>query len=230
MEEILRYEIKMVYDAHLLMQARSWVRMHPAFLVQAYPPRQINNIYFDTQNYHSYLGNVIGVGDRRKIRLRWYGSDLRKAPKPTLEMKYKLNLLGGKLNIRLKETIDMQRPWSQILPELTQLIEPHGFFGQVFREVQVPLLINTYQREYYVTVDQKVRVTLDYDIHLYDQRLGARPNWERPLSPYPFMVIEVKADQGDADALQAVATQFPLRWMRHSKYVMGVMGGHSAVS
>jgi hypothetical protein len=230
MSEILRYEIKMVCDAQMLGQVRGWVRMHPACLVQAYPSRQINNIYFDTHGRHSFEGNLMGVGERRKIRLRWYGSDLTKAVNPVLEMKYKKNLLGGKQNIKMKgTTLDMERPWADIMPELTRLVEPHGFFGQLFHEVKQPTLINTYQREYYVTIDKLVRVTLDFNIHLFDQRLNARPNWKRPLPNYSYMVIEVKADQGREAELQAVSTLFPLRWSRHSKYMMGVMGGLDAV-
>ena len=226
----LRYEIKMVCDAHMLGQVRGWVRMHPAYLVQAYPPRQINNIYFDTPARNSFEGNLTGVGERRKMRLRWYGSVLAQAKNPVLELKYKQNLLGGKESIKLKGVVvDMERPWSDILPELTNHVAPQGWLGQRFREIQIPTLINTYQREYYVTADQLVRVTLDFNIHLYDQRLNARPNWYRPLPHYPYMVIEVKADQGRERELQDVATLFPLRWSRHSKYVMGVMGGLEAV-
>ncbi|MBK8434798.1 MAG: polyphosphate polymerase domain-containing protein [Chloroflexi bacterium] len=230
MSEILRYEIKMVCEAHMLGQVRSWVRMHPACLREAYPLRQINNIYFDTPDRSSYWGNMMGVGERRKIRLRWYGEDYSQATKPVLELKYKKNQLGGKQNIKLKDTVlDLQRPWVDIMAELTGLIAPHGWFGQVFHEVQIPLLINSYHREYFVTPDEKVRVTLDFNIKLFDQRVGSRPNWERPLPYYPYMAIEIKADQGYEEELQAVSTLFPLRWSRHSKYVMGVLGGFEAV-
>ena len=68
----LRYEIKLVCSPHLLAQARSWIRLHPAGFVVAYPPRCVNSLYLDTPHLSSLNDNLGGVSYRRKLRLRWY--------------------------------------------------------------------------------------------------------------------------------------------------------------
>ena len=68
----LRYELKLVCDGRLLPQARSWIRLHPAVFMTAYPPRQVNNIYLDTPALVSLNANLAGFSKRQKFRLRWY--------------------------------------------------------------------------------------------------------------------------------------------------------------
>ena len=48
-----RYELKQTYSELFLPELRSWVQMHPAGFREAYPPRWVNSIYFDTPDLHS---------------------------------------------------------------------------------------------------------------------------------------------------------------------------------
>ena len=56
-----RYELKLVCDARYLDQARSWMRLHPAGLRVAYPPRRVNSLYFDTPGLGGLETNLQGV-------------------------------------------------------------------------------------------------------------------------------------------------------------------------
>lgn len=71
----LRYELKMRCSPHLLAQARTWIRLHPARLRETYPLRQVNNLYFDTPHLSSFNANQVGISKRQKLRLRWYGEN-----------------------------------------------------------------------------------------------------------------------------------------------------------
>jgi SPX domain protein involved in polyphosphate accumulation len=42
-----------------------------------YPSRKINSIYIDTINYNFIRDNIDGISDRKKIRFRWYNSNIK---------------------------------------------------------------------------------------------------------------------------------------------------------
>ena len=48
-----------------------------------YPKREINSIYLDTKSLDFYLNSEEGVLPRKKIRIRWYNTDLKKVSKET---------------------------------------------------------------------------------------------------------------------------------------------------
>ena len=87
----------------------------------------------------------------------------------------------------------------------------------------MPVLLNHYQREYYITPDDAVRVTFDYDQRAYDQRLTPRPNLDAPLLLEDVVIIEVKADGAQEEQVREVIRHFPLPRSRNSKYVNGVL-------
>ncbi|HPD41367.1 MAG: polyphosphate polymerase domain-containing protein [Anaerolineae bacterium] len=215
-----RYELKLVCDARYLDQARSWMRLHPAGLRVAYPPRRVNSLYFDTPGLGGLETNLQGVGVRNKLRLRWYGDALPEVL-AVLELKHKDNLLGTKLHFPLPRTLDLSRPWIEILATLHDILPIQG--QTLLKQINAPVLLNHYQREYYVTPDDAVRVTLDYDQRAYDQRLTPRPNLDAPLLLEDVVIIEVKADGAQEEQVREVIRHFPLPRSRNSKYVNGVL-------
>ena len=77
MSRELRYELKLVCGGHHLAQARSWIRLHRAGLVTAYPPRRVNSLYLDTPGLGGLRDNLDGLAQRTKVRWRWYGEAVR---------------------------------------------------------------------------------------------------------------------------------------------------------
>ncbi|MDY7079159.1 MAG: polyphosphate polymerase domain-containing protein [Chloroflexota bacterium] len=220
----LRHEIKLVCDPHRLPQARSWIRLHPAGFVVAYPPRRVNSLYLDTLHLSSLNDSLAGLNVRQKLRLRWYGdgSDIQ----PVLELKLKQNLLGMKKRILLQCKLDLTLPWVDIMGIIhaeTRFLPPHLF--SILQTVNHPTLLNHYQREYYVTPDDAIRVTLDFAQVAYDQRLAPRPNLHIRLPIADTVVIEIKAAQEQAERLSEVVAQFPVGRSRNSKYVNGLRLG-----
>ena len=84
-----RYERKFLVDQLDVHQVLALVKLHPAMFYQPYPPRYVNNLYLDTEGLDNYQDNVSGVGDRRKVRLRWYGDLFGDVDRPVLEFKIK---------------------------------------------------------------------------------------------------------------------------------------------
>lgn len=231
-ETALRYELKLACAAHWLPQARSWIRLHPEGFYVAHPSRTINNAYLDTPTYDSFNANVAGVGNRRKLRLRWYGRPARAGNEPwlvepVLELKYKENMLGGKKRFPLPVSIDLARPW----PCIWKIIQAHApaEWQDILHLARHFTLVNRYRREYYVTPDGAVRLTLDYAQEAYDQRLARRPALRTRLPLDDLLVIEVKASPGEETRLQELMGRFPVPRSRNSKYVVSLLSAFRTI-
>jgi len=220
----LRYELKLVCAGHLLHQARSWIRLHPAGFVTAYPPRQVNNIYLDTPALDSLNANFAGFSKRQKLRLRWYG-DTAPNVRPWLELKSKENLLGDKKRTLLAGELDLTRSWIEILRTIRDCAP--GDWRPWLPSVVQPTLFNRYQREYYVSRDGAIRATLDFAQYACDQRFSLRPNLRRWLSIPNTVVIELKTSPDAIERLQDAVGRFPLPRSRNSKYAIGLLAALS---
>lgn len=218
-----RYEVKIPCAPHLLPQVEAWVRLHPAHWRVAYPSRQVNNIYFDTVDCRLFNENLSGVGERGKLRLRWYGHDLRTVAGARLELKYREGEVSWKDACPLDVTFDLTLlSWPEIRRIICQAANTR--FGFLLAQFPGPVLLNCYRRAYYVAADGMVRLTLDTDLKAYDQHCSCRPNLSRPVPLSERIVIELKAaaDPASYARLTEVVTRFPLRPDRHSKYVHGL--------
>ncbi len=216
----LRYELKLVCNAHWLPQARSWIRLHPAGFMTTYPPRRVNSLYLDTPRLDCFSANLEGTGIRNKLRIRWYGQNITNI-QPYLEIKHKSNQLGFKKRVPLPRRLDLTRPWRDILKTIYTHIDP--YWQLVWATAHTPILINHYRREYYATQDGALRVTLDSEQTAYDQRFGLRPNLRAPLPIADTIVIEIKAQESESGRVQQAVSRFPIPRTRNSKYATGVL-------
>ena len=215
-----RYELKLTCDVEALGQARNWIRLHPEGFRTAYPPRVVNNIYLDTLELEALNANLSGVSGKQKLRIRWYGED---TDRPTLELKYKQNWLGGKKRFRLPMSIELARSWSHIMADLVASVPLSWQF--ILQDTNQPTLINRYRREYYVTMDGDIRVTIDYGQEVFDQSFSSRPNLHYRLPTEDQLVIELKGDASQAERLQEACAEFPIRLSRNSKYASNLRTG-----
>jgi hypothetical protein len=216
----LRYELKLVCEGRWLGQARTWLQLHPAGFVTAFPTRQVNNIYLDTPALDSLNANFSGISQRQKLRLRWYGGSTRRA-RPWLELKSKENLLGSKRRVQMAAPIDLTQPWTGILQAVRDTV-PQDWHAWLHAALQ-PTLFNHYQREYYWTYDQGIRATIDFAPCACDQRMSPRANLDSPLPIADSVVIELKAPPERMDRLQEIVGRFPVPRSRNSKYVNGLL-------
>lgn len=219
--EAMRYEYKITCDELYLPEVRSWVRVHPAAFVEAYPPRQVNSLYFDTREADCLHDNLMGAGERRKLRFRWYGHDFS-AARGILELKCKANQLGWKRNCPIPSTFDLTAiSWTDLMQQMRQHAE--GTVALWLSSADQPVLLTSFVREYYESIDRQIRVTVDYTQTVYEQITYSAPNLAVKTPQREQVVIEVKSDWGLSRRVSDVASSFPLRVGRNSKYVNGVL-------
>lgn len=220
-----RYEFKVPCDPAQLSEIAAWVRLHPMHWRVSYPPRQVNNVYFDSPDLQDLNANLSGVGRREKLRLRWYGPDVTRIFGAQLELKCKDGLVGWKEQAFFDGDLDMTRSlWPALLSALRAGLDGRARLWLDRRAG--PVLINTYQRAYYETPDGLLRLTLDTQLCAYEQRFSLLPNLSRPVLQSEQMVMELKAPVDDAatQRLSQILVSFPARVDRFSKYLHGVLG------
>lgn len=224
MDQDLRYELKAAVNGRYLPNVRNWLRLHPEGFRTAYPPRTVNSLYLDTPELDTFNENLLGVSMRRKLRLRWYGELDQAEPQivnPTLELKFKDNLVGGKKRHPLSMTLDLAQPWSRLVLQIRRALPPA--WQDLLDMANQPTLLNQYRRDYFVTPDKAIRATLDYQQRAYDQRLGRSPNVKRPLRLDNLLVIEIKSDLTQEERLEEIMAHFPVPRSRNSKYANGIL-------
>jgi SPX domain protein involved in polyphosphate accumulation len=219
--EFARYEIKFTVQRQNFYFLKNWLLLNPHDFYIPYPSRIVNNIYFDNQEYDSYVENLTGCTSRTKIRLRWYG-DTFDPENAVLEVKAKRNRLGfkGAHKIMFEGMKMSKMSYSDIVKNIKRQIEGDIYFR--FQQSDVPIIINRYEREYFITRNRKIRATLDANLTFYDQRNRLKPNSTfKSLSP-EISIFEIKAPSLEIDCAEKVIETIQLPPSKSSKYVLGV--------
>ena len=214
-----RYEIKFIAEPLEYHRVLNWLRQHNSCLETEYPDRQVNNIYFDSHNHHSYCDNIYGSSSKSKVRFRWYGNS-KEPQNGSLEIKCKRNQLNWKLIYKVQEELG-GCDWRTLCSEIRRQFPAEG---KKWMEMNpLPVLINRYQRKYFVSRDKKVRVTLDSDLDIYDQSRKRFPNYSSKSNLPKVLVLEVKFPRELRDHVVHMFGGIPLRASRFSKYVSGFL-------
>lgn len=212
----IRSEKKIVIDSANLSWARSIIRLHTSGFHQAYPPRQVNNVYFDSPDLDCFFDNIDGLNQRNKFRLRWYGESLE-ITKSTFEIKHKINRYNWKTSFQINEKIDLRKmKWEEIISIIRK--ELPDDLSMQFSPYFCPIIINQYFREYYVSFDRKVRITLDYNQCGFEQRGKISPDLRQPLFLPDITIIEIKSDEKLSSEIFNTFNELPFRTYRNSKY------------
>jgi SPX domain protein involved in polyphosphate accumulation len=215
-----RYERKFLITQLSESQVRSILVRHKAMFFEAYPPRYVNNIYFDTPKLSHYTDNLMGIAERVKVRIRWYHELLGPVVNPILEFKMKSGLVGWKDSFSFPPfTFDQsltERGFRTIIkgsklpPEIKHRLE--GFRMS---------LVNRYNRSYYANCDGRFRVTIDTDLSY----IKVNPLVNRFLVKNVqngVVILELKYDREHERLAHQISNAFPFRISRSSKYVDGV--------
>ncbi len=215
----LRHELKFVAPVARYHDLENWVRVHAGGFVRAYPPRRVNNVYFDTPDLAAYLENLSGTSRRTKLRLRWYG-DTHCPEKAVIELKYRRNNLGWKSVYRIRGMDFERATWSELRREIRGQLPPAGKLCLDLNPQ--PVMINRYDRQYYERPERDVRITLDRHQVVFDQRQNSRPNLVRRANLPDTLVVEVKFAPADREIGERILQGIPIRVSRNSKYAIAV--------
>lgn len=221
----LRYERKFRVDQIARAEIENIVRLHPEGFSEAYPLRNVNNIYFDSFNLQTFVDNVDGIGNRTKFRIRWYGELFGAVAKPILEYKIKLNLVGTKFFYPIKPFRLEPGVTSQDLYAAVANSDMPEDCKQQIRQLR-PILLNSYTRKYFVSADGHYRLTLDYDLSYYRIQEMNNTFLQHNVDRHTT-VVELKYPcELDWDA-HKISSLFPFRMTKNSKYVTGVQSLYS---
>ncbi len=241
-----RYERKYLVPTHCPEYLQTLVRLHPDFFSEIYQPRVINNIYFDNFKLQNYFDNLNGLGQRLKLRLRWYTPDytfldeehtfnLKEISSPHFEVKQRS---GDLISKYLYSSLAAHRALKTNLPKTISQLFDFQPADSVSNDVQFksgktenitllkadqyqPVLLNAYTRKYFLSADKKLRITIDTDIRFHEIH-SCKINWQRYWQ-LPATVLEIKADARHDKEIAEAANYFPLPLTKSSKYVLGVM-------
>jgi hypothetical protein len=216
----LRYELKIPLEGIPLYEIRKWINLHPHAFEKTFPPRRVNNLYFDTIDYNNLQAHLDGYYKRNKFRLRWYGN-VSAFPSSNLEIKSKLGNLGNKTTYKIHKEINLVTySHGEIIQTIANQL-PNEIALMLFN--CQPVMINYYQREYFESLQNGIRLTIDYDQFAFDQQFSAKPNlsFSEPFHNSP--IIEIKAPKHKYKILSEVLSLFPASTNRFSKYLDGML-------
>ena len=215
-----RFERKYHIEDLPHQEVHMWVKRSPALFFECFPPRYINNIYFDTHSLENYRENLSGQAARTKIRIRWYGDFLHSTAKPTLEYKIKAGMVGTKNSYKMPPLglapgfafHDLEPYWEQSgLPEHVR---------QDLKGV-IPTMCNRYHRKYYLSADGMYRITIDTQLEFIAiDRFDSQFHRRRKLENSVVMELKYAGDISTLD--ERLGNFFPFRVTRMSKYVTGI--------
>lgn len=178
----------------------------------------VRSVYYDDPRLTACRANLDGVGQRTKLRLRWYDS-----PWPQhdffLEIKWRDNRMTGKERLHLGSTDCLSSlPFRELSLRLQRVI-PHSFQSEVLRRTD-PVALVEYKRRHYVSRDGGIRITLDYDLAFYDQTGRLMPCADWPVREPGLVVVEGKTPPNRHSELSSLLYPFSPRPGRSSKYVL----------
>jgi hypothetical protein len=218
--EEVRLEIKFVAYAYEVDRVVQWLRLHHAAFDKPFPDRRVHNVYFDSYEYDAYGENLSGISRRVKVRYRWYGEE----PYPdvgVLEIKCKRNKYGWKHRFPVTDSpLQSGKRWRDIRKSITGVLPARGKI--CLDTYPLPVILNHYDRQYFESRDESVRVTIDTGMKVYDQRYKSVPNVTRRANISDLMIIEFKAEPAAQDQVNRAVQTLPIRVNRHSKYTTGV--------
>ena len=211
-----RRELKFIVSEYSEDSIISLIKSHPIILSEIYKERKINNIYFDTIDFKNFSDNVIGLSNRLKIRIRWYGETFTTIKNPILEFKIKNGLVGQKEYFELEqfntnEYITSKEIYNELMKNKTSV------FAKQKLLLTKPVLINNYLRRYFISSCKKFRVTFDKNLNFYSF-LGKK----RRLIKTKQNILEIKYDKNEMINSGKITNYFPFRLSKSSKYVTGI--------
>ena len=184
---------------------------------EIYKKRRVMSLYFDTLNFKFFRENIEGVGNRIKPRLRWY-QDIQENKldeiDARLEIKKKSGFVGNKLNFKIEKYKNIY--------ELIKSINQFDFQKKISNIVNTqvfPILITSYEREYYLSSDKLFRSTIDTNLKVSSVK--------NILHKIPMFkdIMELKYDLINDNNFRNkfISSDFKLRHQKFSKYVVGIL-------
>lgn len=206
----IRYERKMHFTNLSADQLQTIIKLNSYGFKEIYSTRQVNSLYYDTQSFDSFFDNELNAVNRAKVRIRWYGSSLLQSENnANLEIKIKQGSTGDKIVQSAMGVLDGERFEDA----------EDAYLNYVLTKMQ-PVLLVSYQRQYFQSFDKKFRITLDSDVQY------RKPN-NLLVQDCAYQdigyVLEFKYSKTLDMQAKKVIEQFPGRVTKFSKFARGMV-------
>tara|TARA_B110001454_G_scaffold219198_1_gene251477 strand:+ start:48075 stop:48728 length:654 start_codon:yes stop_codon:yes gene_type:complete len=214
MSDIWRYETKIVVKDSSVSNLLNEIHLNPLMFRPLFTPRTVNNLYFDTLDLDCFHDHIYGYPQRAKVRLRWYG-DFEKITNPVLEIKKKEGTVGTKLSFPVSYDIHLDKNISliDIMKHTTAPAQLQESLSHL-----VPSLYNRYYRSYFISANERVRLTLDERI-LHKAVHSIIWNEE----PDDLKIVEFKYNQNEFFDGERALKNFSYVQDKSSKYIRGLL-------
>jgi len=220
MENLLTDNTQRFERKYVIEPNKSWIFRSTLIekkFMQIYSARKVLSLYFDTIDYKFFKENIEGVGTRIKPRLRWYQNknEINKSPIHTvLELKRKKGFVGTKLQFKLDKYSNIN--------ELIEKVNKFDFqnkISNIIKRQVFPILITSYDREYYLSQNKKFRSTIDTNLKVISLK---NHSIKLPISKE---IMEIKYNTNYDNDFRNIITnnKFRFRFQKFSKYVVGLL-------
>jgi len=178
-----------------------------ALFKKMYNTRIVNSIYFDTFSHKNVWDNINGFSNRKKIRVRWYNKI--KNSDVFIEIKEKKNFVTKKKVKKLGKF--------STLDELNLYFKSDVFLNHEYFDLHKENLNQTiqiqYEREYYISTNNKLRITIDRKIKISKD--------QKTMLQLDDVILEIKYNISDSDYVNQLILNYKLnnRNRKYSKYV-----------
>ena len=210
----IRFEKKWKINSYYFYDVYRALTLSNFKFVEQYDPRWVNSIYYDNDFFNSIIQNLDGNELKKKIRLRWYGSD-KVVNNLFLEIKSKKGMVTQKRKIDLKET-NIKLDLNLLKKVQIKILKKYpNFLGQN------PLTKVRYLRTYFVSKDKNIRATIDKDISY--QKIS---NYKTDIQNFKDsdLVLEFKYNTAFDNHVRNNLRDISLRLSKNSKFVNSFFG------
>ena len=222
MSKDYRYEIKFVLNEVQLSEFEFWMLSRTS-MRETYQVRVVNSLYFDDVEYRAARDNLIGLANREKYRLRWYGdANHNEVIDLKLEKKAREGRLGYKQSRSLQPLQDrlLKADLEEIANECREEFFGLGLIDGDMSAQLMPALYVKYSRQYFKDVDD-IRITIDRGIGFSNVQANA-PLLQCSAIPFSKNIVEIKfSPELKGNAAQMIESLHIVP-KRCSKYLQGL--------
>ena len=211
-KKINRFERKWILkDGDHLKLINSLLRSNFFFRSQ-YSKRKVNSIYFDDSKLKSIRENLDGVSNKKKTRLRWYGNH-RYLTNPILEIKSKRGYETKKESFKINKLDKM----IYLEPKSLEIITDEVNKVTNSKNKLYPILTTHYERQYFISNQNKVRATVDYNLESVFLKNLSELQLRKKY--FPECILELKYSTKIDRLVRQKLNEMTLRLSKNSKFV-----------
>ena len=210
----MRSEIKIPLNEKFNSYFNQW-KDYENKVLKVYNDRLINSIYYDDENYCTAQDNLAGITNRRKYRIRWYGSEFKNF---IYEIKIKKNNLGEKISLKSNQNLLKIGNLFSFNNDFLKKEENKFFLNYINNFNLFPQVKIKYLRSYFI-YKNRIRITYDRNINyeLLKNSYSVKDNTNDFMN-----VIELKFNPNDNLLALELIKNSKLVPKRFSKYLRGL--------